>query len=79
MPRAQLVEGRGVTLLVGNNSAGQAQSAARVWLVTLPRADLAPGYPPARFNGMAPRWTLHQNTEVTLYAPDAAAVRTPAD
>lgn len=67
-PKSQTLHGKNATLLVGNDSADQAAGASRIWLVTVPRADLKPGYPPPDLNGLAPQWSLRGQMQVTLYA-----------
>jgi len=77
MPKTQMVSGHGVTILTGNNSASQAQQSSRIWLVTVPRADLKAGYPPATLNGLSQKWAGHHGTWLTLYAPSAQNVVLP--
>lgn len=67
-PQTQILHGKNVTMLIGNGSADQAAGASRIWLVTVPRADLKPGYPPPQFHGLVPQWSQQERLEVTLYA-----------
>lgn len=67
-PKSQILHGKNVTLLIGNNSADQAVGAARVWLVTVPRGDLKDGYPPPDLNGLRPQWSKRERLWTTLYA-----------
>jgi len=67
-PQSQILHGKNVTLLMGNDSADQAAGASRIWLVTMPRADLKPGYPPPTLNGLALQWSRHERVWTTLYA-----------
>ena len=68
VPDTQMLESNGIKILVGNDSADQAAGARRIWLLTMPRADLKPGYPPALLAGLAPQWSDHNHTWATLYA-----------
>jgi len=67
-PQSQILHGKNVTLLMGNDSADQAAGASRIWLVTMPRADLKRGYPPPTLNGLAPQWSRHERVWTILYA-----------
>ena len=49
-----LVARDGLVLLVGNDSAGVAARARRVWLVTYARADLPDGFPPGHIGLLEP-------------------------
>jgi hypothetical protein len=78
MPKSQLLNENGIEMLVGNDSIRQTRLASRVWLVTYPRADLAPGFPPAALNGLPARWTeIQSDTRLTLYANRTVASPRP--
>ena len=76
-PKSQVLNENGIKLLVGNASSGQAKGASRIWLVTVPRADLAAGYPPSVLNGLPQQWARHKNAWVTLYAKTPQTVINP--
>lgn len=67
-PKSQILHGKNVTLLVGNDSADQAAGASRIWLVTVNRADLKPGYPPRDLDGLASQWSQPGRLQINLYA-----------
>jgi hypothetical protein len=77
LPDRQLLDRHGIRILAGNGSSAQAAGASRVWLLTMPRADLQPGFPPARLAGLPVRWSDHQHTWLTLYAATPQKVRVP--
>jgi mannosyltransferase len=67
-PKTQILHGKNATLLIGNNSADQAAGASRIWLVTVDRADLKPGYPPPQLGGLPSQWSRQGRLRVNLYA-----------
>ena len=77
-PEGQLINRGGFRMLTGNESAGQAVGASRIWLLTEPSIDLKPGYPPPVLNGLRQQWSDHNHTWVTLYAATPQAVVVPA-
>jgi hypothetical protein len=78
MPGTQLLDRGGIRMLAGNDSAGQAAGATRVWLLSMPRADLKPGFPPSSLNGLPAQWADHNHTWVTLYARAPQKIAVPA-
>ncbi|HEX4272525.1 MAG TPA: hypothetical protein VHZ32_14110 [Rhizomicrobium sp.] len=76
-PEGQLLRAGDIRILTGNDSAPQAQGARRIWLLTVPRADLKPGYPPPSLNGLTPQWSDRTHLWVTLYAAAPQTVAAP--
>ncbi len=69
MPDTQVLEKNGYRIVVGTESADQTADARRIWLVTLPRADLPRDYPPPALNGLTLQWQDKYQIWTTLYAP----------
>ena len=68
VPKAQAINKDGYIILTGPSYNGVPIQARRIWLVTVPRADLKAGYPPAKLGGLPSQWSSTENTWVTLYA-----------
>jgi mannosyltransferase len=78
LPKTQILEG-GRFRILNDEVADQAHGATRVWLLTMDRADLPTGYPPATLNGLPQQWSDRTQTWIALYAskPQTLIVRPP--
>jgi mannosyltransferase len=77
MPDTQVIDRNGYFILTGSPFKAQPLRDQRIWMVTVPRADLQKGYPPEMLDGMPARWRDTQNTWITLYAAQAQKVVIP--